>query len=209
MAIRGVFFDAADVLYRRAVSSGHLVSHLLQGMGLCPDAGAAAQVRQRALRAQANTGRMGPAEYWNEVFLLYGVAGPEDRKRCVAQMMAHADRVLPMDGVRDVLAILKQRGFLLGIITDTIHPLAAKQRWLDSVGISEFIDVLACSNALGVHKPDPAMYLSALQEAHLAPPEAAFVGHDADELGGARRVGEAQASQIYVQLALFNLKIVR
>jgi len=48
---------------------------------------------------------------------------------------------------------------------------------------------VACSTVLGVHKPDPAMYLDALQQARLAPSEAAFVGHLAVELEGARKAG--------------------
>jgi HAD superfamily hydrolase (TIGR01549 family) len=49
--------------------------------------------------------------------------------------------------------------------------------------------MVTCSTVLGAHKPEPAPYLAALQQAHLAPGEAAFVGHDAAELEGARRVG--------------------
>jgi putative hydrolase of the HAD superfamily len=191
MTIKGIFFDAGDVLYRRAVSSAELLSVFLAERGLATEVDAAARKRLNALRAQANTGRIGPEEYWSEVFLLHGIASTEERSRLVDRMMAQADAVLPMDGVRETLARLKQRGFLLGIVTDTVHPLKTKQRWLDAVGVSEFIDAMACSSALGAHKPDPATYLHALQQAGLAPHEAAFVGHDADELEGAHRVGMA------------------
>jgi FMN phosphatase YigB (HAD superfamily) len=70
-------------------------------------------------------------------------------------------------------------------------------RWLEQVGVTPFIDVVACSTVLGVHKPDPAMYLDALRQAGLAPGEAVFVGHNARELEGARRAGLATAAVNY------------
>ena len=40
-----------------------------------------------------------------------------------------------------------------------------------------------------MHKPEPAIYLHAVEQAHLTPDESAFVGHAADELEGAHRAG--------------------
>ena len=95
------------------------------------------------------------------------------------------------------LAVLKERGFVLGIVTDTIYPIGRKMRWLNQVGVAEFIDVVACSTVVGAQKPDPAIYLEALQQAHLKPYEAAFVGHAADELEGARSAGLAAVAVLY------------
>jgi FMN phosphatase YigB (HAD superfamily) len=93
------------------------------------------------------------------------------------------------DGCREALLILKQRGFILGIISDTIYPLEWKMQRLAKAGVAELIDVVACSTDLGMHKPDPAFYRYALQQAQLTPDQSAFVGHDAKELRGARRAG--------------------
>jgi putative hydrolase of the HAD superfamily len=65
------------------------------------------------------------------------------------------------------------------------------------VGVAEFIDVVACSTNLGVHKPDPTIYLNAVRDAHLTPVESCFVGHDARELEGARQVGMATVAVRY------------
>jgi len=115
---------------------------------------------------------------------------PHDRLAANAEDLAFF-YVLAIPGGKEALAGLKQRGFVLGIVTDTIYPIDWKMRWLDKVGVAEFMDVVACSTVLGAHKPDPAMYLNALQQAHLAPSESAFVGHDAGELEGARKAGIA------------------
>jgi len=85
--------------------------------------------------------------------------------------------------------------------------------WLDKVGVAEYVDVVTCSTVLGAHKPKPEPYLAALKEAQLSPEEAAFVGHDTDELAGAHRVGmttvavhyEADAEADYYAESLLDL----
>jgi HAD superfamily hydrolase (TIGR01509 family) len=197
MSSRGIFFDAAGVLYHRPESTSSYVSTLLHDRGLTLDLSASDRARQKTLRSEANKGRLSPLNYWDQVLQMCGLADAAGRRVLVEQIDAYSDNVLPLPGCREMLATLKQRGFVLGIITDTMHPLDRKQRWLDAIGVTEFIDVLACSTALGAHKPDPAIYLGALQQAHLTPAEAAFVGHAADELDGARRAGLATVAVLY------------
>ena len=121
----------------------------------------------------------------------------EDRKELLAKIDTYSDQVRAIPGGREALAGLKQRGFLLGVVTDTIYPIGRKMRWLNQVGVAEFIDVVACSTVVGAHKPDPAIYLDALRQAHLGPDESAFVGHAADELEGAHRAGLATVAVLY------------
>jgi HAD superfamily hydrolase (TIGR01509 family) len=189
MTIRGIFFDAADVLYRRPVPTSEYVSRLLAERGYSPMLSAQDWTRQRALRSQAKSGRLGPDAYWDKRLQMHGVVNPEVRKELGSMISDYSDRVQPVLGGRDALAALKQRGFVLGVVTDTIYPCDRKKRWLDAIGVGEFVDVLACSTALGLHKPEPAIYLRAVQEAGLTPSESAFVGHAADELEGARQAG--------------------
>jgi putative hydrolase of the HAD superfamily len=197
MAIRGIFFDAADVLYRRPEPTNVYVSGLLKARGLAAELAAQDRARQRALRSQAKSGKLDPEEYWVQILQLYGVADAEEQRALARQIDDYSDQVLPIPGNREALAALRDRGFILGIITDTIYPIERKRRWLEAAGVAEFIDVLACSTALGVHKPDPAIYLSALQQANLTPGAAAFVGHAAHELEGARRVGLATVAVLH------------
>jgi HAD superfamily hydrolase (TIGR01509 family) len=198
VAFKGIFFDAADVLYRRPEPTSIYVSNLLnKKRGLYSDLSAQDRARQKALRSQAKSGQLSPDEYWDQILLMLGVADPFERLALVGQINDYSDQVLPIPGGREALAGLKQRGFVLGIVTDTIYPIERKKRWLDTVGVAGFIDVLTCSTALGAHKPDPAIYLNALQEAHLTPAESAFIGHAADELDGARRAGLATVAVYY------------
>ena len=189
MAIRGIFFDAADVFYYRPVSTDGYALNFLKEKGYATELSAGDRLRQKALRSQANSGRLSPDEYWDQFLLMRGVTSPEERRILVGKINDHSNHVLPIPGGREALAGLKQRGFVLGIVTDTMYPIEWKMRWLNAVGVAEFIDVIACSTVLGAHKPDPAMYLNAVQQAHLTPGESAFVGHDAEELEGARAAG--------------------
>ncbi len=197
MTIRGIFFDAADVLYYRPMPTDSYVLSLLAQKGYATELSIEDHRRDKALRSQAKSGRLSPDEYWDQLLLMRGVAAPEERRTLVAKINDYSNYVLPIPGGREALAGLKQRGFVLGIVTDTMYPIDWKMRWLDRVGVTEFIDVIACSTVLGAHKPDPAMYLNAVQQARLTPAESAFVGHDAEELAGARRAGMATVAVNY------------
>lgn len=197
MAIRGIFFDAAGVLYRRPDSTRAHAYQLLRKEGFSTELSASDQQRRKALRGQANVGRISAEDYWDQLLVMIGVSDPEKRRRLIGQIDDYSDSVLPIPDGRETLATLKQRGFILGIVTDTIYPIERKMRWLQQVGVAEFIDTVACSTVVGVQKPDPALYLNALEQSHLAPDESAFVGHAADELQGARQAGMATVAVLY------------
>jgi HAD superfamily hydrolase (TIGR01509 family) len=187
--IRGIFFDAAGILYYRPEPTETYTLKLLRQANFSTEISPEDLQQQMALRAQANQGQVSHETYWDQFLLRRGVTDPAQRKSLVGQIIDYSNDVLPTPGGREALAGLKQRGFVLGIVTDTMYPLEWKMRRLNKVGVAEFIEVVACSTVLGVHKPDPATYLNALQQAHLTPGEAAFVGHATVELEGARRAG--------------------
>jgi HAD superfamily hydrolase (TIGR01509 family) len=187
--IKGIFFDAAGVLYRRASPTVDFALSLLMEGGFTTEIPAEDLTRILALRAQANQGQVNHETYWDQFLRMHGVADPCLRQTFITQIIDYSNDVLPVRGAREALQGLKQRRFLLGIVTDTMYPLEWKRRRLEKVGVAEFIDVIACSTVIGVHKPDPAMYSTALQQSHLSPGESAFVGHLALELQGAHDAG--------------------
>ena len=197
MAIKGILFDAADVFYRREESTSGVARRLLQAHGYSTGPSADDVARLGALLSRASEGRVSPEDYWSGFLKAHGVASPEERAEMVAPILAQSHRVEALPGARDTVSALKQRGFILGIVTDTMYPLEWKMGWLEKVGVAEFIDVVACSTVLGVHKPDPAIYLHALRQANLTVAEGAFVGHDAGEIEGARKVGLKTVAVLY------------
>ncbi len=197
MTIKGILFDAADVLYRRQESTHDVARRMLQARGYSRVLDGRDVACLEVLLSQASEGRIHPEDYWGEFLKAHGVASPQERAEMIAPIFAQSHQVEALPGAHDVVAALKQRGFVLGIVTDTMYPLAWKMNWLEKVGVAEFIDVVACSTVLGVHKPDPAIYLDALRQANLAVVEAAFVGHDAGEIKGARKVGLKTVAVLY------------
>ena len=197
MTIKGIFFDAADVFYARKESTAKYAVRLLREHGYRAQMSAADAERRKVLVSQASGGHISAEFYWDAVLQMYGVTAPDERAALLAQIMAQPDDIYGLPGARETVQALKQRGFVLSIITDTIYPLARKMRWLEKIGVAEFVDHVACSTELGVHKPDPAIYLGAVRQAGLAVDESAFVGHATDELAGARRVGMKTVAVFY------------
>jgi HAD superfamily hydrolase (TIGR01509 family) len=195
--IRGIFFDAADVFYRRQESTADFARRLLGEAGYSVQLGPEQAQRMEEAHVLASRGEMGHEQYWQAYLEAHGVACGERRTSMASQIGDHARVVTPISGARASVEELKARGFLIGIVTDTIYPLAWKMSWLDQAGVAEFVDVVSCSSEIGLKKPDPAIYLHAVRKAGLGVSESAFVGHDAGELAGARRAGLSTVAVLY------------
>jgi putative hydrolase of the HAD superfamily len=187
--IKGIFFDAAGVLYCRASPTENYALGLLREAGFSSALPAEDLASLLALHARASRGEVDHEAYWDEFLKKHGIEDPATRQAFTARIIAYSNEVSPVPGAREALQELKRRGFLLGIVTDTMYPLEWKKRRLEKAGVADFIDVIACSTDLGVHKPDPRIYLNAVQQANLVPAESVFVGHLAIELQGARAAG--------------------
>lgn len=187
--IKGIFFDAAGVLYQRSSPTVDFAIKLTRQEQYYRELTQPEERSLEDLRVSACQGQTSHKKYWQEFLSLRGIQNYEQQKAMIQQITDYSNHVLPVPGSREALAGLKARNFILGIVTDTIYPLEWKMARLNMAGVAEFIDVVACSSNLGVHKPDPAIYLNALQQVNLSPIESAFVGHDAKELNGAHQAG--------------------
>lgn len=200
--IAAIFFDAAGVFYDRPLKTADYAAQLLGALGYPLALNEAAATQKAVLYTQATEGRISHEAYWDEALRLHGVADDTLRAGLVARILSQTHEVYAYPGGADTLRILQERGFRLGVVTDTIYPVKWKMRWLEQVGVARYISIVACSTELGSHKPEPAMYLNAVRQAGLEPAQAAFVGHDARELAGARRAGLATVAVNYDPEAL-------
>ena len=187
--IKAIFFDAAGILYTRSGPTEAFALDLLQKFGFPTGVSPELQKRQLALRSQANEGKISHGAYWDTFLLMRNVIDPKQRKDFSLQIINYSNDIQPIQGAKEALTKLKKLGFQLGIITDTMYPVEWKMRRLEKAGVAEFIDVVACSTDLGAHKPDPAVYKYAIQQAKLTSAESAFVGHLGTELDGAHAAG--------------------
>ena len=92
------------------------------------------------------------------------------------------------DDVLSTLAALRQRGFQLGVVTNRQWGGTPFQEDLQTLGLLNFFDPrhIAISADLGVRKPNPAIFLHALNALNIPPSEAVMVGDSlkADIAGG-------------------------
>jgi HAD superfamily hydrolase (TIGR01509 family) len=195
--IKGIFFDAADVFYWREESTVAFARRIIRERGCSTELPKVDEGRLEELHLQASRGEIGHEQFWQAFLEAHGVEASELRSAMVRQIGDQARVVKPMPCAHESVKELKARGFLVGIVTDTIYPLSWKMDWLAQAGVADFVDVVSCSTDLGLKKPDPAIYLHAVRKANLTVAESAFVGHDAGELAGAREAGLSTVAVLY------------
>lgn len=87
------------------------------------------------------------------------------------------------------LHALRARGVRVGMITNSIHSAMIKWTWLRQAGIAELFDLLLSSVDERLRKPDPEIFRQFARRFALKPKEVVFVGHDPEELRGAKEAG--------------------
>jgi putative hydrolase of the HAD superfamily len=106
----------------------------------------------------------------------------EHLARRVYDEFGRADRWRAYNDVLPAIMRLKERGHLIGVISNWDGRLSAL---LDGLGIAKMLDTIVSSAEVGLHKPDPRIFELACERVGVAPHEAVHVGdhHYADVLG--------------------------
>jgi HAD superfamily hydrolase (TIGR01549 family) len=186
--VKGIFFDAGNILYykprkganvRRFISKYKLHSKV--------------DVREekRKLKDLAFHGRIDRYDFYEQVIRLYGVTDPDILAEGITAMVRDATTVEIIKGVPETLKALKEKGFILGIISDTATPMQVKLDWFTKAGFGNVFDSFISSKEIGIRKPASLIYEEAYRKVGLQADEAVFVGHKASELKGARESGMA------------------
>lgn len=186
-----MLFDAGNTLLfldyvRMAEAVGAAVGLPLTGPRLASGVGAAARSMEQA-RA---TDRERATAFLEALFLEAGV--PADRLADVRATLEqlHLERHL-WSGIaadtHDALARLRAAGLRLGVVSNSDGRV---EEALAAAGLRKYFDVVVDSTLAGVEKPDPAIFLPALQRLGVLPEEALYVGdlYDVDVVG-ARAAG--------------------
>jgi putative hydrolase of the HAD superfamily len=93
-----------------------------------------------------------------------------------------------MNGAVEVLETLQGLGIALGLVTNgTVRAQAQK---LEALGLRRYFQAVVVSEAVGVKKPQPAIFQSALARMGISAEHAWFVGdHPENDILGASRAG--------------------
>lgn len=87
----------------------------------------------------------------------------------------HDGRRVPHDGVLETIRELKNRGYKLGIIANTITETEIPD-WICQDHLEDCFTTVILSSKVRLRKPDPAIYLLAARCIGAAPEECAYVG---------------------------------
>ncbi len=190
MAIRWVFFDIGDVLFDENAPHYYWFHSLLLAMrrngvdASWDEYHARLQIlaRQKPDAAIVDAARqyVTDPELWDKIFR-------EARAEYHAMRKPRPYGVL-LDDITAVVQTLSEE-FKLGIIANQ-HPPVVQA--LDDYGIGRHFDVVAINEALGISKPDHAIFHWALNEAKCEPPESIMIGDRPDnDIAPAKTIGMA------------------
>ena len=94
---------------------------------------------------------------------------------------------IPYDDVIPVISDLHERGYKIGVLSNLRRNMP---ELCDKLGLSQFLDFYVSSVDVGAEKPDPAVFIAALEKANVEPSEAVHVGDQRrSDVVGAQRVG--------------------
>lgn len=120
---------------------------------------------------------------------LFGATISQSQMEHCVQLRRKAMRewLAPKDGTLELLDELIKSGYRLALVSDCVFDVPAS--W-DLTPMASRIPVKAFSCELGLRKPDPRMYRTALEQLRVVPSEALFVGDGgSNELAGAEAIG--------------------
>jgi putative hydrolase of the HAD superfamily len=189
--LRAVLFDAGNTLvfldYARMAEGVGAALHL----PLTREALASCSSEAAAAMEQASGGdQERAAAFLEALFSLVGV--PVDRlaevRDCLARM--HRQRHLWCsieDRTPEALGRLRAAGLRLGVVSNSDGRV---DQALQEAGLRGYFDVVIDSSLVGVEKPDPRIFLAALEALGVRPDEALYVGdlYEVDVVG-ARAAG--------------------
>lgn len=139
---------------------------------------------ERRIRAKARENREREPDFALATMEALRELGMKDANRQMGEAIFEALRVRTPDA-RDLckdtyatLAALKERGYVLGVVTNRHYGGRPFYEDLQHMGLLDYIDYsnMAISADLGIRKPHPEIFMQTLSALHVAPQEAAMVG---------------------------------
>ena len=87
----------------------------------------------------------------------------------------HDGRRIPRPDVTDVVLELSRRGYILGIIANTITETEIPD-WITADGLTDKFETVVLSSKVGIRKPNPEIYWMAAKNIDIAPEKCVYVG---------------------------------
>ena len=129
-------------------------------------------------------GEITAAEYGADLFARATEANVQLDFGSLADMMS---RLEIHDVVVERIRSLRAAGYRTGLVTNNVKE--ASSQWREMVPVDELFDVIVDSSEVGMRKPNPAIFLHALELLGVAPEHAVFLDDAPGNVSGARTAG--------------------
>lgn len=136
-----------------------------------------------------------PEEVWRRYYLA-GYAFDPERLRPIAETLCFLwnetrNDIVMRPGLPETLEALKQAGYRLGIISNTVSRTHVPWK-IAEYGLSRYFELVLSSSVSGLRKPDPAIFALAERAMGLERTELAYVGDTISrDVIGAKKAGWA------------------
>lgn len=87
----------------------------------------------------------------------------------------HDGRRIPRPDVKEVVIELSRRGYLIGIIANTITETEIPD-WMEAEGLTQYFKTVVLSSKVRIRKPNPEIYWEAARRIGVEPSRCAYVG---------------------------------
>ncbi len=189
--IAGLVFEVDNVLCDGTIWRRWLLRALSQ-LGLYTHYGPFFRIWDRDFLPDAQRGEQPFVEVFRRFLLSAGLSrGEVDELVAAGMSQWHKleQEARPFPCVRSTLTALRQAGFQLGVLTDSIESKDEVRRKLDRLGLSPLFQETAASRDLKTVKPDRVCYQASARGLGLPESRVAFVGARTRDLVGAASTG--------------------
>jgi putative hydrolase of the HAD superfamily len=206
--LRAVLFDWGDTLMEwtpdaELLTNGHRAG--FDALGLPPIPAMTERFRDVYLKAFFVPGVVEEVEYPTQVRRLLGefdIEVDDDglAKFLEAEHNAWGPARKLAATTHALLESLRERGFLVGLVSNAFDPPDLLHRDLAQLGVAERLDVAVFSSEIGRRKPDPAIFEHALGVIGVDAAETLFVGDNlANDIAGAAALGMHTCQAVWFQ----------
>lgn len=123
-------------------------------------------------------------DFWRRSLYLLGI--DQDKIQEAVDRFIFYRFLEPYPEVKRVLNVLNERGYALGVISNTLPSLRDS---LTHLGVAHLFQVVVDGASVGVFKPASAIYCLALRALDASAPESLFVDNEHENVIGARQLG--------------------